>query len=150
MAEIRQKGKRFIYRTNLSWKEEKKGLLTSSDRPAIEVSTPFEFKGHAGIWTPEELFVSSVNICIMTTFLYYAGKEAIKLLSYQSECEGILERIDKGFIFSEIIVKPRILIKEDNNIQKARELMELSEKKCLISNSIKTKIKVIPEIKIGN
>jgi len=33
--------------------------------------------------------------------------------------------------------------------QTAKELIALTEKNCCISNSIKSKVKVIPEIKVG-
>ena len=149
MPKPRIKTKQFIYRNSLKWICEKKGLLSSPGRPDIEIATPVEFKGHAGIWTPEDLFVASVNSCIMTTFLYYAEKQGIEFLSYESRAEGVLEWTQGRFIFSEIKVKPLIFVKRDSDIQKVKEMIELSEKNCLISNSIKCEVKVLPEIKIG-
>ena len=141
--------KRFIYKNSIKWQLEKKGLLTSPDKPDIEVATPPEFRGHPGIWTPEDLFIASVNACIMITFLYYAEKEGIEFLSYESQAEGVLEWIKGSLVFSEIKVKPLIFVKRDLDIQKVKEIIELSEKNCLISNSIKCEVKVLPEIKIG-
>ena len=149
MGNIRDKSRKFIYRTSVSWTEEKKGFLCSSGKPTIEVATPPEFKGHEGIWTPEELFVASVNICIKTTFLHYAQKSNFKFLSYESEAEGILERVENQFMFSEIKVRPKIVVSSSNQIEKAKELIELAEDNCLISNSIKSKVEVSPEIKAG-
>lgn len=146
MGNIKEKSRKFIYRTTVSWIEEKKGILCSSGKPTIEVSTPPEFKGHEGMWTPEELFVASVNICIKTTFLHYARKDNFEFLSYESEAEGILERVENQFMFSEIKVRPKIVVAVDSQIEKAKELIEISEKNCLITNSIKSKVAVIPEI----
>ena len=146
MENIRQKSRKFIYRTTVSWTEEKKGILCSSGKPTIEVSTPPEFKGHEGMWTPEELFVASVNICIKTTFLHYAQRDNFEFLSYESEAEGILERIENKFMFSEIKVSPKVVVASSSQIEKAKELITLSEKNCLITNSIKSKVEVIPEI----
>lgn len=146
MGNKREKNRKFIYRTKVSWTEEKKGFLCSSGKPTIEVATPPEFKGHEGMWTPEELFVASVNICIKTTFLHYAQKGNFEFLSYESEAEGTLERIGNQFMFSEIKVRPKIKIKSSSQIEKVKELIQLSEKNCLISNSIKTKVEVKPEI----
>ena len=143
---MRQKSRKFIYRTTVSWIEEKKGFLYSSGKPTIEVATGPEFKGHEGIWTPEELFVASVNSCIMTTFLYYAERKSVEFLSYESEAEGILERVENQFMFSEIKVRPRIIVASSDKSEKVKELIGLSEKSCLISNSIKSKVEVIPEI----
>ena len=150
MGNTKQKNRKFIYRTKVSWIEEKKGILCSSGKPTIGVATPPEFKGHEGMWTPEELFVASVNICIKTTFLHYAQKNNFEFLSYESEAEGTLERIGNQFVFSEIKVKPKISIKSRSQLEKVKELIQLSGKNCLISNSIKTKVEVIPEISTQN
>ena len=139
--------KQFIYRNSLRWLGERKGLLSCPDKPDIEIATPPEFKGHAGIWTPEELFVASVNTCIMTTFLHYVQKQALELLSYGSNAEGILEKVEDKFMFSKIIVKSKILVNSNSEIEKAKNLIEFSSQHCLISNSIKSE--VILEANIG-
>jgi len=147
MGDFKQKSRKFVYKTTVSWTEEKKGILCSAGKPKIEVSTPPEFEGHEGMWTPEELFVASVNICIKTTFLYYAQRNRFEFLSYESDAEGTLERIEGQFMFSEIKVRPKIVVSSKDHIEEAKELIMVSEKNCLISNSIKSKVEVIPEIK---
>ncbi len=142
--------KKFIYKNSIRWQGEKRGLLSSSGKPDIEVATPPEFRGHPGIWTPEDLFIASVNSCIMSTFLYYAQKDGVELLSYESEAEGTLEKIESKFMFSEIKVRPKIYIITKDQVEKIKEIISLSEKNCLISNSIASKITVYPEIKIGS
>jgi len=148
MGEIRAKPKKFIYRTNLKWVEARKGLLLSIGKPTIEVATPPEFRGHPDIWTPEEFFIAAVNVCIMNTFLYYAERENVKFLSYESSAEGILEKAERGLIFSCVEVIPVISVKSANDVEKIRELIALSEKNCFISNSIKSKVTVKSEIKV--
>lgn len=74
-TKVKVKSKQFIYETRLKWTRGRDGLLTSEDKLPIEISTPPEFKGHPGLWTPELLLVASVDICVMTTFLYYAEKK---------------------------------------------------------------------------
>jgi len=150
MKNIKQKSKKFIYRTTVSWAEEKRGFLYSSGKPTIEVATPPEFKGHKDIWTPEELFVASVNVCIKTTFLHYAQRNNFEFLSYESEAEGVLERAEGEFMFSEIKVRPKVVVSSSNQIDEAKDLIKFSEKNCLISNSIKSKVEVIPQIKVKN
>jgi peroxiredoxin-like protein len=147
MGEV--KGKVFIYKNSVEWEKERKGIVSSDNKPSFMVATPPEFKGHPGIWSPEDLFVASVNSCIMTTFLHYAERNKLEFLSYKSEAEAILEIIDNKFMFSEIKVRPLIVIKNSSDINKAKELIELSEKNCLISNSIRSKVSVIPEINLG-
>ena len=150
MAKVRVKSKQFIYETRLKWKGGREGLLTSGDnKPPIEVSVPPEFKGCSGLWTPEALLVASVNICVMTTFLYYAEKK-IELLSYESSARGILERVEDKFMFSTIEVKPQILVASKDDVEKAQSLLELSEKNCFISNSLKSRVILKTEIRVDS
>ena len=146
MEKTKNTSKRFTYRTDVSWVAERKGLLQSSGKPDIKVATPPEFRGHEGFWTPEDLFVASVNTCIKTTFLHFAEKNNFEFTSYESDAEGILERVEKHFMFSEIKIRPKISVKSEDQVKKAKELVTLSEKHCLISNSIKSKVDVRPEI----
>jgi len=146
MGKIRDK--KFVYKTTVTWKEEKKGFLCSFGKETIEISTPPEFKGHEGLWTPEDLFVASVNVCIKTTFLHYAQKNNFEFLSYESDAEGILESVENKFMFSEIKVSPKIVVTSNDKVEKAKELVKLAEENCLISDSIKSKVTVEPEISI--
>ena len=141
--------RKFIYKNSITWQGEKRGFLAAGDKPGFPIATPPEFRGHAGVWSPEDLFVASVNGCIMTTFLHYAERKGLELLSYETEAEGILERVENQFRFSGITVKPVIAVKDNGDIQRAGDFLVLAEKGCLISNSIKARITVIPEIKQG-
>jgi organic hydroperoxide reductase OsmC/OhrA len=135
---------KFYYKNKVIWQGEKKGILESEGKPQIFFATPPEFKGHKGYWSPEDFLVASVNCCIMTTFLYYAFKENLNLLSYESRAEGIVEFIDRKLKFTEINVYPKIKVDKKDK-EKAKELIESSEKACLISNSVNVKVKVILE-----
>ncbi len=68
------------------------------------------------------------------------------------ECEGIgkLEKVDGKFMISEIELKPSVVIKEEKDKDKALRLIEKSEKACLISNSMKSKIILNPNISVSN
>ena len=70
------KRKSFTYETELSWLWERAGMLESNDKPELRVSSPPEFHGESGIWTPEDLYVGAINTCTMSTFLAYAEKKS--------------------------------------------------------------------------
>ena len=150
MPDPKIKTKQFVYRNSLRWLGERQGLLSCPDKPDIKIATPPEFKGHVGIWTPEELFVASVNTCIMTTFLHFANKQDLKPLAYESDAEGILEKVEDKFMFSKITVKPKILVNSNIEIEKAKNLIELSSRHCLISNSIQSEVILEANIVIKN
>src|SRR5574342_285048 len=96
------RSKRYIYRTTVRWAEQKRGVISSAGKPDVAVATPPEFKGHEGIWSPEDLFVASANICVMTTFLTLAERAGLPFTSYESAAEGRLELVEGKFQFTAI------------------------------------------------
>jgi len=106
------------------------------------LAAPPEFKGHEGIWSPEDLFVASINVCVMTTFLAFAERAGLAFTSYESEAEGTLELVDGKFQFVTVLLKPKITLKPGEDVGKAKDLIAKAEANCLISNSVKTKVTV--------
>lgn len=136
------KPKVYFYQTAVKWTEQRKGMIACAGKPDVQVATPPEFKGHEGIWSPEDLFVSSVNVCIMSTFLAFAERAGLAFSSYESVAEGRLELVEGKFQFIAITIRPTITLKPGGDAAKAKELIEKAEANCLISNSIKTKVTV--------
>ncbi len=134
------RGKVYTYRTAVKWTGQKTGTASSPGKPSIQVATPPEFKGHEGIWSPEDLFVASVNVCVMTTFLAFAERAGLPFADYECEAEGRLELVEGKFQVTLITLKPKVTLKNREDADKAKEIMERSEANCLISNSVKTKV----------
>jgi len=135
------------YNTTVKWTEGRKGELIEPTMPTIEVATPPEFpKGVPNTWSPEHLYVASANICLMTTFLAIAENSKLNFKSF--ECDGIgkLEKVDGRFMISEIILKPKVIVTEEKDIERAERIIEKAENHCLISNSMKTEIKLEMEV----
>ncbi|MFA4935853.1 MAG: OsmC family protein [Candidatus Methanoperedens sp.] len=136
---------KWLYHNKLKWKGDKKAdLKFVESKQEIEVATPPEFGGHENIISPEDLFVSSANVCYMTTLLGTIKNMGVELVSYESEAEGILETVGKMKIFTKIIIKPRIKAKETD--EKIRMILDHAEKRCLVANSMKTQVIIEPVI----
>ena len=148
--EAQVRPKRYLYRSEIKWEGSRKGSLASLGKPTIQVAPPPEFKGFVGIWTPEDLLVAAVNSCLMLTFLYHINQGEIELVSYESEAEGILEMVEGKLIVSEVKILPRLSVRSPVDEEKIKTLFRLSKENCFISNSIKARIEIIPELKILN
>lgn len=139
---------KWLYHNKLKWKGEKKAdLKFVESKQEIEVATPPEFGGHENIISPEDLFVSSANVCYMTTLLGTIKNMGVELVSYESEAEGILETAGKMKIFTKIIIRPRIKAKETE--EKIRLILDHAEKRCLVANSMKSQVIIEPVIEIA-
>lgn len=139
-----------IYSTALHWRQERKGVLSSRGLPNIEVATPPEFpKGHPGIWSPEHMFVAAAEVCLMTTFLAIAEKSKLEFREYSSQAVGTLEKTEQGYLITKILIKPKVVIQAQAQVDRALRIVEMAEKHCLISNSMKTEVSIAPEIIAG-
>jgi peroxiredoxin-like protein len=139
-----------MYRTSVSWTSQRKATLQSPGLPDLTVATPPEFPGgHAGIWSPEHLFVASAEACLMTTFLAIAENSKLEFASYSSSAEGKLEKTAEGYRITEITLYPKVVIKDASAADRAKRIIEKAEQHCLISNSMTAKIKLVPEVRTG-
>lgn len=135
------------YNTKIEWNEGRIGTISESGFPNITVATPPEFpKGVPNIWSPEHLFVAAANICLMTTFLAISENSKLEFESYSSDAQGKLEKVEGKFMISEIALNPKIKLKNVEDAERAKRIIEKSEANCLISNSMKSKIILNPEI----
>ncbi len=141
------RSKVYMYHTTVKWTEQRKGVISCAGKPDVTVATPPEFKGHEGIWSPEDLFVASVNTCVMTTFLAVAERAGLAFSVYESVAEGRLELVEGKFQFTAITIKPTITLEAVADAAKAKELIEKAEANCLISNSMKARITLEPVIR---
>ncbi len=125
------------YNVRVDWTHDRVGRLTIEGKPEIAVASPPEFEGPEGIVTPEDMFVAASASCLMTTFVTFTKKMRFDYESFTVEGEGTLERVEKGFQFTRIVLKTRVVVATDELVSKAERALELAGKYCLVSNSMK-------------
>lgn len=137
-----------VYEVNLAWNLERKGTLSSPALPLqIEVATPPDFpKGMPGIWSPEHLFVAAVNSCLMTTFLAIAENSKVEFISFECNAVGKVEQVEGKYSVTEVTLKPTLTVDASYDEERMLRILEKSEKACLISNSINSKVIFEPTV----
>jgi organic hydroperoxide reductase OsmC/OhrA len=140
------KYKTFTYHTRTDWAGQLSGVLKGEGKPEIRVGSPPEFRGQPGVWSPEDLLVASVEICTMTTFLAYAPKAGIALVSYSSQAEGVLEFVDGNYRMTRVILRPSLVVEDPASVEKAEKLIHDAHKACFITNSLKTEVLMEPRV----
>ena len=147
------------YNVSVTWKSDRKGLMCSPElnnqnenaAGCLEVATPPEFpKGIPGIWSPEHLFTASVSSCLMTTFLAIAENSKLEFDSFECNSKGKLEQVDGKLQMTEITLYPIVSVNDESQRERAVRVLQKAEANCLISNSIKSKVIMQPEIKVLN
>jgi len=137
----------YEYRTETEWKDGKEGVLRAAQKHDVRIGCPPEFGGKPVYWSPEHLLVSSVEVCIMTTFLDLISKDNCKISSYESKALGKAQLVDKKFKFKAIEVKPVVIINESEEEDKISKLLYKSAEKCMVSNTLNIKVEIKPEIR---
>ena len=147
--ETKRTYKSFSYEDNITWKSGRRGMVRAAGKPDLEVSSPPEFKGEAGIWTPEDLFVGALNTCILMTFVAFATQKGLEFASYECRAEGKLEFVERKYRFTEVKLSPQIAVKSEADVERAKQILESAHANCFISNSISSAVTLTPEIRVG-
>jgi organic hydroperoxide reductase OsmC/OhrA len=134
----------------MQWGTGRRGRLQAEELPDLIVSTPPEFKGEPGFWTPEHLFVASAEACLMATFRAIAEHSGLKLLGYRSTARGRVEKVEgQGLRFTEIGIYPSVELEKAEDIGLAGRVMEKAAKSCLIANSMAVGVQVEPKFAVA-
>ena len=142
------------YHTMVHWKGEHRGHISMGNGPEMEFSAPPDAHGHAGVLTPEDVFVAAVNTCVMMMFIWSAERFNLGLVSYECRAEGTkLIELDRTEIFAEVKLNPKIVIRagaagQEGALKRTRQALQSAVKYSLVANSIKSKLIIEPEIEM--
>lgn len=84
----------------------------------------------------------------MTTFLAIAENSKLDFKAFACSSKGKLEQKDGKFLMTEVILEPVVTITQKEDKDRALRILQKSEAACLISNSIKSKVTMIPLVKM--
>lgn len=146
--------KRFEYPMEVVWtggESGREGELMVEGKPTIAIAAPPEFRGPEGIISPEDLFVASAAVCLMMTFITMSGKVRAKWTSYRNNTIGILQQQEsKDYLFTELQVDMYLTVPTNDDITKVQRALELTKKHCLVTNSMKSELKIVPHIRVAS
>ena len=140
--------KSYLFKNTVFKKADESARTVFTGPGELEVGPAPEFEGSPETLNPEEMFVASVNNCLMTTFFYFVRKLNIEIVSYCSDAEGRIEKQKDGFRFTNVEVRAKVTLRQQDLIEKARELGDLADKYCLVSRSVACPIHYQLEAKI--
>jgi organic hydroperoxide reductase OsmC/OhrA len=149
MNAVREVGTRMssiVFKTNACWHAGHSGMLATDGRQPIAISSPPEFNGERGVWTPEELFVGAIELCHMNTFMAFAARRHVSVAGFHSRANGVLDFIDGDYRFTRIVLFPTITVGRDVVEEDVHRLLRDTEKHCLLTNSIASIVEVNPTI----
>jgi organic hydroperoxide reductase OsmC/OhrA len=140
----------FRFESDVRWTQERECVIAAPGKPQLALSSPPEFKGTPGLWSPEAMFVASVNVCTLMTFLAYSHHKNLAVVGYECSVEGALEYSNGKYRFTEITLHPHLTVKSNEEIERARAILLDAHNNCLISNSIVAQVKIFPDFRVAS
>lgn len=139
--------KPFFYDAEVDWSGDRRVNLRLPDVRPLEVVPPPEFNGPEAGLTPEALYVGNVAACFMLTFVAIAERSRLELVSASVSATGKLDGLDdKTFRFTEVTIKPTVIVRRVEDVERAQRLLKKAERNCLIAGSITSRIVLIPHV----
>jgi len=131
------------------WSSGRTGIAKSDSAPnAIHFAAPPQFGGLEGRWTPEDLLMTALASCFTTTFHAIAGYSKFEYTDLEVEAEGTVSKTDTGYSFSEIVIRPSLTIPNEDNRERAINLLQKAKELCLVSRALAIAQKVETRVEI--
>jgi organic hydroperoxide reductase OsmC/OhrA len=112
-------------------------------------TSPAEFDGPGDKWSPETLLVAAIGDCLILTFRAVASASRLPWISLSCGVTGTLDRVDRVLQFTGFEVDARLDVPTGVDPERARRVLEKAEQSCLISNSVKAPIHLMPRVSIA-
>lgn len=107
---------------------------------------PPQFGGPSGEWSPESLLVAAVADCYIFTFRAIARASKLSWSELRCEATGELDRVEKQPYFTKLKLVAKLSVLADVDPEKAKRLLEKSEKRCLVTASLRSEVELVTEI----
>jgi peroxiredoxin-like protein len=137
------------YRIRLTGGPAGHATLALAGAPPLTVAAPAEFDGPGDAWSPEHLLLASVEACFLLTLRAVAQASRVPFTSLTASAEGTVDRQDGAMRFTEIVLRARMAVPAGTDHERARRVMEKSERACLVTASLQTPVRLEPEVTAG-
>ncbi|UWF78291.1 MULTISPECIES: OsmC family protein [Microbacterium] len=106
----------------------KPDLLASSDKP---------FRGDPSRWNPEDLLLAALSECHLLSYLHACVTAGVVVTAYRDEAAGVMREDGRGGgAFTEVVLRPRVVVAEPSMIPAAEEAHHRAHEWCFIANSV--------------
>jgi organic hydroperoxide reductase OsmC/OhrA len=117
-------------------------------KPELITTADPLFRGDAALHNPEDLLLASLSGCHLLTYLALCARARINVLSYRDQAEGtLLLTKDGGGHFTEVVLRPEVVVEEERMLEKARHFHGEVHKYCFIARSVNFPVRCEAHVK---
>ncbi|MEK7316568.1 MAG: OsmC family protein [Candidatus Eisenbacteria bacterium] len=107
------------------------------------------FRGDPALTNPEDLLVASLSMCHFLSYIALCARKGVNVIAYEDEAVGKMERVERTFKFTDVLLKPRVSIAPGSDPELARSLHERAHHECFIANSVNFPVRNEPTISVS-
>ena len=105
-------------------------------KPAFRGSADPAFRGDPALYNPEDLLLSALSACHMLSYLAVCAHAGIAVLSYEDAVVGTATLRDGRLRFVDVLLRPKVVLEQGSNIEKACSLHDRAHDICVIANAV--------------
>jgi organic hydroperoxide reductase OsmC/OhrA len=118
----------------------------------LPLSADATFRGDPACPNPEQLLVLAASSCQLLSFLAVAARARLDVVDYRDDAYGVMPEAGDQWV-TEIVLSPRIVVvaaPDGPPVTAARveHLCEVAHRQCYIAASLRSEVRVEPEITI--
>jgi organic hydroperoxide reductase OsmC/OhrA len=113
---------------------------------ALPMSADPAFHGDPALANPEQLLLAAASSCQLLSFLAVAARARLDVVAYADEAEAVMPEDDPPVRITEIVLRPRIILRGTVDAAKVARLVRIAHQECFIANSLSARIRVEHEI----
>jgi organic hydroperoxide reductase OsmC/OhrA len=121
------------------------GILSVAGRPSIAGGPPSQFGGRDDWWSPEDLLLSALSLCLAGTFQAFAAGKKLRVISYGSNVKGTLDRTPEGLRFTAIVLEVDLVVPTGEK-ERAESMLASAKERCIVANGLCTPVDLRPVV----
>ena len=121
-----------------------------SGKPDLIASADPMFRGDTALHNPEDLLLAALSGCHLLTYFSLCARARTNVIRYRDSVEGILLLTpDGGGHFTEVVLRPRVVVSDEAMIDRARQFHEEVHKYCFIARSVNFPVRCEATVSVG-
>lgn len=132
------------YSSTISRTFASRARVEAPPRQALHGGPSSQLEGDVASWSPEHLVLSSLGLCLLTTFEAFAARDGIEVLRWVANARGTVDRTPEGLMFTSIVLG--IDMELAGNVEHAERTLEDAKRYCLVLNSLRVPVIVEAQI----
>ena len=118
--------------------------------PTLHTAPPADYDGPGDAWSPEHLLLAAVQSCFLFTFRAIARLSRLEFERLAIDATGTVDRDGGVTRFVEIVLRARLSVRAGSNRARALQVLEKTEKHCVVSASLSAPVRVKAEVRESN